>query len=305
MSDRAVTTVIRRARLVPMDNRSWDSEDEADQIPELLARIKLMKMEPGDRAYLIRGLNRLYERVLLLAFRAVEYSATNDPRLARFQGILQELRVLLTQSRTAERYGQEIEYLHETIHRDPLTGLYNKSWLRGCLQQVHMSEGRSRWCSLAIMVLRGFKAINDGLGHETGDRVLREIGRIMDANIRGPNRTLARCGGDEFGFLVPQTPSIAYKIGERVRSAIRDFEWATLDPRLQKMTITADIGIACLRLGSLEERHFLSTTVVDRAFQAADQLMYDAKGQELPHCLAAVFHITPPGYLTRVKIEKQ
>ena len=76
--------------------------------------------------------------------------------------------------------------------------------------------------SLAYIDLDNFKAVNDCLGHSTGDKVLRDLTEAICRQIR-PSDTLARLGGDEFALLMPETdPEAAEKIVNRLHSSLED-----------------------------------------------------------------------------------
>jgi diguanylate cyclase (GGDEF)-like protein/PAS domain S-box-containing protein len=92
--------------------------------------------------------------------------------------------------------------LEELAHHDPLTGLPNRRLLRDRIGQAHAQAARGRHgLGVALVDLDGFKPINDRLGHEAGDRVLRAIAERLGHCLRGGD-TVARLGGDEFVLLL-------------------------------------------------------------------------------------------------------
>ena len=115
--------------------------------------------------------------------------------------------------------------------------------------------------------LDGFKEINDRHGHETGDRMLREIAVRLTRLMR-PQDTVARRGGDEFAVLVPDVGSMmeVEKIAERLLGAVA--QPATLAEGLADLRVSASIGIA---LAPEQGRD------LERLLQLADLAMYDAK----------------------------
>ena len=80
---------------------------------------------------------------------------------------------------------------------DELTGLANRRKFLSSFDQFIKSEG-----SLLILDLDGFKPVNDQLGHEIGDQLLRQVAKRFERSL-GKEALLARLGGDEFGVLVP------------------------------------------------------------------------------------------------------
>ena len=89
----------------------------------------------------------------------------------------------------------------------------------------------------------------------------------------------ARLGGDEFCFLLSDLAEHhpIHAICERFHRAVRDYDWTSVDPRLSTEAIRVDIGVACLRLGRLAERRFISQRLATGLIEKADALMYRAK----------------------------
>jgi diguanylate cyclase (GGDEF)-like protein len=86
---------------------------------------------------------------------------------------------------------------------DPLTGLANRRAFGQALEQRFADCGRTGRDLACIMIdLDGFKALNDTLGHQTGDDLLQRVARVLEANCRRSD-VAARFGGDEFVVLLP------------------------------------------------------------------------------------------------------
>jgi diguanylate cyclase (GGDEF)-like protein len=99
--------------------------------------------------------------------------------------------------------------------RDPLTGLENHSAFHEAL------AGRRQSFSVAMIDLDGFKAVNDGTGHLTGDRLLREVAVAMQDALRADDRVY-RVGGDEFAaILAGDDLEAARLVGEQLTAAAR------------------------------------------------------------------------------------
>lgn len=82
--------------------------------------------------------------------------------------------------------------------RDPLTGLYNRRYLEDFLvKQINQSERANVPLSVLMLDLDHFKKINDTYGHDAGDAVLKELGKVLIGDIRVGD-TAARYGGEEF-----------------------------------------------------------------------------------------------------------
>jgi diguanylate cyclase (GGDEF)-like protein len=106
---------------------------------------------------------------------------------------------------------------------DPLTGLFNRTYFFAAVDREIARSARSgRGFCLLMMDLDGLKSINDKFGHFHGDRVLRQVGEVIESGVRRID-TAARYGGDEFVVLLPETdPSGAYVLAEKVRLGVAD-----------------------------------------------------------------------------------
>ena len=111
--------------------------------------------------------------------------------------------------------------LFERTVRDPLTGLYNRTFF---LDQIGplADLGASRGQGLAVLMLDvdHFKRVNDALGHDAGDAVLREVAAVLRESTRGED-LVARYGGEEFVAALPvASPAQATERAERIRAAL-------------------------------------------------------------------------------------
>jgi diguanylate cyclase (GGDEF)-like protein len=93
---------------------------------------------------------------------------------------------------------------HAALH-DDLTGLANRALLEEKLEQVLETTGAGERLAVAFCDLDGFKEINDTLGHQVGDEVLRAVSRRLSTAVRSSD-IVARVGGDEFVLLLRNLP---------------------------------------------------------------------------------------------------
>lgn len=160
----------------------------------------------------------------------------------------------------------EIEEVSQRARTDSLTGLANRRFFDEQLRRVIAETDRfGGTSSLIIADIDLFKNVNDTYGHEAGDAVLRQVGKVLSDGVRTVD-ICARYGGEELAILLPQTPVAgAAELAERLRKAIEEravlFEGAAIH-------VTASFGIA----GYPE-----TVPHGDWLFPAADRAMYAAK----------------------------
>ncbi|SOE03364.1 putative bifunctional diguanylate cyclase/phosphodiesterase [Blastococcus haudaquaticus] len=140
-----------------------------------------------------------------------------------------------------ERKRAEQTLAHQAFH-DGLTGLANRALFTDRVEQALRHDARHGDTSAVVYVdLDGFKAVNDNLGHQAGDELLRQVAERLAATVRGGD-TLARLGGDEFAILVGQagTAEEATAAGERVLVALgRPVRIGN-----QVVTVSGSVGVA-------------------------------------------------------------
>src|SRR5438045_9800537 len=134
---------------------------------------------------------------------------------------------------------------------DPLTGLYNRRFLRDrLLQGMRRSDRHGEPLAFAMIDLDGFKPINDLYGHVLGDKVLRAVGNAISRSIRVSD-IAARYGGDEFAVILPQTPPEgAMRVVERMLRTIS--ELTLQDENGAAVKVTASLGLAYYPAEDLE-----------------------------------------------------
>jgi diguanylate cyclase (GGDEF)-like protein len=97
------------------------------------------------------------------------------------------------------------EELREQAVRDPLTKLYNRRFMEETLShEVARAQRQGLPLSIAMMDLDFFKNINDSYGHDAGDKVLSEMGMLLQRSLRGTD-IACRLGGEEFIIIMPET----------------------------------------------------------------------------------------------------
>ncbi len=162
-----------------------------------------------------------------------------------------------------KNYERELKRL---AHTDPLTGLLNRRGFFGQAAAL-LQTARSGDETVAVLLMDAdhFKRVNDTHGHAVGDEALRQIGNVIQAQLRDAD-ALARVGGEEFACLLPRTPlPQAMDIAERIRDAIAAQDLHCVGVRVQ-VSLTVGVSLA----GASEQR-------IDEALSRADRAMYAAK----------------------------
>jgi diguanylate cyclase (GGDEF)-like protein len=120
--------------------------------------------------------------------------------------------------RRAERTEAELRHLAD---HDPLTGLLNRRRFRAELDQyVSFSDRYGGRGAVMVIDIDGLKRVNDRLGHQAGDTLIRRVAEILRTRVRATD-IVARLGGDEFAVLMPQTDSAgAMQLGEDLRAEV-------------------------------------------------------------------------------------
>jgi diguanylate cyclase (GGDEF)-like protein len=135
------------------------------------------------------------------------------------------------------------EALRVQATHDSLTGLLNRAAILDVLQtELARASRESQPVSVLMVDLDHFKRINDHLGHQAGDTVLREAARRMASAIRRYD-SIGRYGGEEFLVILPGcTSEGALAQAERLRLAVGA---EPIDLGRQSVSVTCSLGCAC------------------------------------------------------------
>ncbi|GIJ48707.1 hypothetical protein Val02_55930 [Virgisporangium aliadipatigenens] len=183
--------------------------------------------------------------------RPVVLASVGGQRLSK--NVIHGVRAMRPTVELALRTADLTEGLRRQAFEDPLTGLANRA---AFTERLEHSTGP---VALLLIDLDGFKAVNDGLGHAAGDRLLIETATRLRTCVREKD-LVARLGGDEFVVLMERLddPRHAVRIAERIVTALAG-------------AVQASVGVAVSASGEAVSG--------DQLLARADQAMYDAKAQ--------------------------
>lgn len=125
---------------------------------------------------------------------------------------------------------------------DMLTGLINRRYFdRRLIEEIARARRHNSNLTLAMFDIDHFKRVNDTYGHTVGDKILKELGKIVLNNTRESDVS-ARYGGEEFALILPETTQIeASDLLERIRELIADYAFVKDDTPVM---VTISVGIA-------------------------------------------------------------
>ncbi|HJV53901.1 MAG TPA: EAL domain-containing protein [Noviherbaspirillum sp.] len=158
-------------------------------------------------------------------------------------------------------------YLHYLAHVDPVTELPNRhafnERLLFALSRVGQAGGN---IGLLLLDLDNFKIVNDTLGHQCGDRLLRLVAQRLTASLRSGD-AICRIGGDEFAVILE---SDAATRGEHVSAKILAALAAPFDVNMHEIYVSASIGISAYPRDAAD---------LETLIRNADTAMYQAKSK--------------------------
>ena len=240
--------------LAPLLERVEAGEDlinlpDVDEWPELRDRLT-----PGSRSLCIAGTCDAGGLCVVLVVSSDRPHAFDDEAARFLRGVLD---CTVATMRNAELYAE----VRTAAERDALTGLRNRRVFWTVLSDAVAAASAEQPVAVAVIDVDNFKAVNDELGHEAGDRALRHVAKRLEANVRETDSAF-RIGGEEFVLIMPDTDAdSAVLVLQRVAAAVKTSRVA-----LPELTISAGIATA---------PGHASTN--DALFNAADAALYAAK----------------------------
>lgn len=209
---------------------AWDLVITGHNLPHIsYSEVLALLKEAGIDVPVIIVSHAVEEELIVAAMRAGAHDYVAKDDLARLlPAIERELRA--AEARRARLHAEDA--VRHMVHHDPLTGLVNRREFERRLGRV-LDTARAEHTEhvLCYLDLDQFKTVNEVCGHVAGDELLRQLGGVLQAQVRKRD-TLGRLGGDEFGILMehcslPQ----AVRVANAVRAAIGEFRFIWGDKR--------------------------------------------------------------------------
>ncbi len=166
-------------------------------------------------------------------------------------------------------------HLRDLLVRDSLTGLLNHVHLKEKLRLEAARAARvDRPLSFAMLDLDHFKAVNDTHGHASGDRVIKNLARVLQHRLRKTD-VIGRWGGEEFAVILPDTPlSVALKVMDDIR-----IRFAQMPQEMGRQTVHVTLSCGLAAFPQFDD--------VPALMDAADQALYAAKRLGRNRCLTS------------------
>ncbi|MCC7202192.1 MAG: sensor domain-containing diguanylate cyclase [Nitrospirae bacterium] len=194
-------------------------------------------------------------------------SRFSDNELKLFQIIIEGASVALKNAHMFNVMRQEKLSLEKMVITDDLTRLYNhKYFVRRLGEEFKRTKRYSGSLSCMMIDLDNFKRINDTYGHQAGDKVLRDVAKVLKKSVRETD-VIARYGGEEFGVILPHSiREDALRLAERIRTSVRSFKF---DSVKEGEVITVSIGVTTYPHPEITDN--------DDLVRKADKALYKAK----------------------------
>ena len=262
-----------RMRYIDANRAGWESLD--------YAREELMALGPHDSKpeFTRASLAQEYERILaqpphhgVIKTLHRRRDGTSFPVEVFIQPLVSEHennkddQYIVAVARDVTSNKQAEDELHRLAYYDNLSGLPNRMLFNDRLRQAMVdAKRRGTYVAMMLMDLDRFKVVNDTMGHEAGDQLLREVAGRLKLGIREGD-TVARLGGDEFALVfadIPDTKSVAH-LAENTLMRLN----APIEINGREVFASGSLGIALYPSDSEE---------MDALMKFADSAMYHAK----------------------------
>lgn len=208
----------------------------------------------------------LIHKYLITPLTDLRNFAFNQSLVPKKQPLQEIESIRLSMVQTFQRLQKEKQSLYRTAHTDVLSGLSNRLDLEEFIESaISTAEKTEAEFAFIFLDIDDFKVINDSLGHNVGDNVIRELSKIISNNISSQD-FVARVGGDEF-IIIMQDYRNSLALEQKINHLLNSIKSSPL-AYLDKIYINASAGISIF---PSDGKDYLSL------MQKADIAMYHAK----------------------------
>ncbi len=198
---------------------------------------RAIRVSPNSDLVVMTGFPSVETAVECMKLGAADYLA--KPFDIEYFNIIVEKTVY---KRTLEKRAAEREYYEQISRIDGLTGVYNHSVFHNLLDnEISRAVRYKHNFSLLMIDIDDFKKFNDKYGHQTGDKILKELASLFKSLVRKTD-PVARYGGEEFTIILPETVKArGVKFGNRIVNGVVSTKFKGIP---QSETVTVSVGIA-------------------------------------------------------------
>jgi len=278
-ADASASLIVETEQLVEAELQTWGEraahfyQEKTNEVKEILTMVAQAASQVGDRDQrYAKQFGNLTERLQATAklndLTAIRQSLAAS--VAELQNCVTKMAKDGQDSVAGLRaqmsvYEARLDEVERIASQDPLTGLMNRRKLE---LQLALLATRNRPFSIIYIDLTGFKYINDTLGHQAGDDLLKQFAGELRTAFRTTDM-VGRWGGDEFIVLLDADFRDAVTRVERIQKWVDGEYLVTTEAGQRKVQISAASGIASWQAGDTP------TTLLQRA----DEAMYQHKSQ--------------------------
>ena len=199
--------------------------------------------------------------IILLVIKPLRIYIENieDKEKLKISGSYEFKYLALTYNNIYELNAVNEAKLHYRAEHDALTGIMNRGAFDTCRQILRTKQEP---LALIIIDVDKFKQVNDGYGHEMGDKVLKQVAKLLVESFRSTDYP-ARIGGDEFAVVVTDArEDMRFVIDKK----IREINETLLNPKGNLPKVSISVGVA-----------FSSCGFEDDLYKKADEALYEVK----------------------------
>jgi diguanylate cyclase (GGDEF)-like protein len=259
-SHREELYLVRKGSVSIRRRQEEDSDQEIARFVdgEVFGEMDLLDTAPRSATAVAEG-----DATLLVFPHGIEFSRLLDKHPETFARILQKLLgEIARRIRAIDKLMSEktpwIEDLKRQLHRDRLTGLFNRAFLEEELPRIVAAHPRT---TLLVMKPDNFKSINDTFGHEAGDKTLMQLAEAVKSRL-GDGDIGARYRGDEYCVVLPgRSARECVPAAEALRAAMRAIDVKKITGS-DAISLTGSVGVSSFPAPAADAK-----TLVARAFE--------------------------------------